>query len=156
MDYQFNAAELEQQIDELEKAFRQLDDSLARHIQGRGLQEMAKVVARKAKALVPVKTGALQNSIRVRRTGERFRGRKIPGGSAAVFAGGTGARHANLIELGTVRAPAYPFLAPALLSDRGAQRAALVRGTARELDKQVRRIATGTQTRGVTRIIQGG
>ena len=153
--YSFNATEVERQIKQLEIAFRQLDDALVRHIQGRGLLGMAKVVAKKARSLVRIKSGALRKSIRPRRTSDRLRGRKIPGGSAAVFAGGPGARHAHLIELGTVHADAFPFLSVALLADQEQQRQALVVGTARELEKQVRLIATGTQSRTVNRLIAG-
>lgn len=152
MDYDFTISGL----DELEIAMRQLDDALARHIQGRGLLEMARVVVKDARARVPVVSGALQRSIRARRVGERFRGRKIPGGAANVFAGGPTARHAHFIELGTVRAPPNPFIAPALAGTKDAQRTALARGTARELERQVRRIATGTQSRTITRLITSG
>ena len=153
--YSFNATDVERQIRQLEKAFQQLDDSLVRHIQGRGLLEMAKVVAKKARSLVRVKSGALRQSIRSRRTSDRLRGRKIPGGSAAVFAGGPNARHAHLIELGTAHASAFPFISVALLADQEHQRQALVIGTARELEKQVRLIAAGAQSRTVNRLITG-
>ena len=149
MDYQFTITGL----DELEAAMRGLDDALARHIQGAGLIAMARVVVKEAKARVPVETGALQRSIRARKAGERFRGRKIPGGAANVFAGGPGARHAHLIELGTVKAPAYPFLSSALLATKSQQQDALVSGTSRELERQVRRLATGTQSRAITRLV---
>ena len=152
MDYDFDI----NGIDELEAALRQLDDGLERHIVGRGLLEMAKVVSKRAKEIVPRRTGALAASIRPRRAGDRFRGRKIPGAAANVFSGGPGARHAALIELGTVNAPAQPYIAPALTSTRSEQQAALVKGSSRELVRQVRRIAAGTQSRSITRLISGG
>ena len=152
MDYDFAIEGLPQ----LERALRSLDSALERYIIGRGLFEMAKVMAKQARANAPFISGALRNSIRARRTGERFRGRKIPGGSAAVFAGGPGARHAALIELGSVRNAANPFLARAIISSKSLQYNALISATSKELERQVRRLATGTQTRSVTRLITGG
>ena len=152
MEYDFRI----EGIDEMEIAFRSLDDALERYIIGRGLFAMAKVVVKEVKQNVPVLSGALLSSARARRTGERFRGKKIPGGSAAVFVGGPKARHAALIELGTVKMAPNPFLAKSLIMSKSAQYSALVNATARELERQVRRIASGTQTRAVTRLITGG
>ena len=142
-------------LDELERGLRQLDDALVRHIQGRGLLGMARVVVRHAKSTVRVDQGLVRASIRARRTGERFRGRRIPGAAANAYAGGRTAPHAHFLELGTVKQPAYPFMAPAIVSTKSEQQAALVRETGRELTRQVTRIAAGTQSQTVTRLIGG-
>ena len=152
MDYQFKIEGLEQ----LQAALTSLDDGLERFIIGRGLHAMARVVVKAAKQTAPERTGAYRKSIRARRTSETFRGRKINGGSAAVFVGGPSAPHANFVELGTVKQVANPVLARALVSTKSPQYSALVNATSRELERQVRRLAMGTQTRAITRIITGG
>ena len=152
MDYDFKV----EGIDSLEIAMRSLDGALERYIIGRGLFAMAKVALKEVKLNVPVLSGALLSSARARRTAGRFRGKKIPGGSAALFVGGPKARHAALIELGTVHSAPNPFLARSLISSKSAQHSALISATTKELELQVRKLATKTQTRAVTRLITGG
>ena len=151
MDYDFKV----EGIENLEIAMRSLDGALERYIIGRGLYAMAKVTVKEVQANVPIVTGALLSSVRARRTGERFRGRKIPGGSAAVFVGGPKARHAALVELGTVHTAPNAFLARSLIASKNAQNSALISATTKELERQVKRLATKTQTRAVTRLITG-
>lgn len=69
----------------------------------------ASVVQKYARAVVRRDRGVLRRSIR---TGVY----RVFSGEPAVTitAGGPGARHAHLIELGTVKQPAYPFLVPAI------------------------------------------
>ena len=141
---------------ELELALRGFDDAFGRHIIGRGLFEMAKIAGKTAKANAPVLTGAYRRSIRARRTSARFQGKKVPGGSAALFAGGIAAPHAHLIEFGTVRQSANPVLSNAIIASKNAQYAGLVRASSRELDRQVKRLAAGMQTRTITRLVTGG
>lgn len=113
MDFEIRYSEAD--FDFLDRALREMDDILA-GIHQEGSYEAAKVVAKRAKLLVPVATGALQRSIRAFknrvRTGRR-RSREFLRG-ARVFAGGRGARHAVLIEYGTIRMAARPYLAPAV------------------------------------------
>jgi HK97 gp10 family phage protein len=73
-------------------------DAIAR----RGAEQTAK----SARALVPVRTGALRASIRAERT---------PGGYA-VRAGGGAVDYAAYVEFGTRRMAAQPYLRPALES----------------------------------------
>ena len=152
MDYDFKI----EGIESLAVAMRSLDSALERYIIGRGLFAMAKVLVKEVKLNAPVVSGALRASARARRTGERFRGKKIPGGSAAVFVGGPKARHAALVELGTLHKAANPYLARSLIASKNAQHRALVSATIKEFERQVRRLAAGTQTRTVTRLITGG
>ena len=101
--------------------------ALAADVIGRGLRAAAKVVAQRAKEIVPVRTGALRDSIRARAATSLITtssGRKKVSGTAAVVqAGSRGAfgsatriraAHAVLIEYGTVNSPAKPFLEPAI------------------------------------------
>lgn len=75
------------------------------------LEQAAEVVAAKARSLVPVKTGKLKDTIRV----VRLKG--DPKHDIRVYAGNRikgGAFYAHMIEYGTAKAPAHPFLRPAL------------------------------------------
>lgn len=70
--------------------------------------ETRKAIAAGAKARVPVRTGELKRSIRS--TMDKRRGK------AKVTAK---ARHAHLVEFGTVHMPAKPFMLPAAEAERG-------------------------------------
>ena len=76
------------------------------------LEEGAGMVGGEAKSMVPVKTGALRDSIRVEKS-------RFSDGGFLVKAGGSGAYHANLVELGTKNMQARPFLRPALHKSEG-------------------------------------
>lgn len=72
--------------------------------------------ARDAKALAPVKTGALKNSIAVTPPGQATPPYSQPGGSQVagpnevlVTVGDTDCRYAHLVEYGTAQRPATPF-----------------------------------------------
>ena len=103
--------------------------ALAADVIGRGLRAAAQVVARTARMNVPVVTGALQRSIRAASASSLVMTaggqRKVSGTAAVVQAGNrrgiTGAAHAVLVEYGTVRTPAQPFLEPAVMGTISAQ-----------------------------------
>ena len=131
-------------FDHLERAMRQLPFAIQARVQGAGCRAMARVVAETARSLVPEVTGALKASIRVRSVAERTRsGVRVAGAAAAVFAGGPGAAHAHLVELGTVRAQPHPFLRPAFERKRTAQHRAFARAVERNFNRTVRQLATG-------------
>ena len=142
------------------KAINSLPGLLAERVTGNGLLAAARVVRDQAKALVPVRSGALQGSIRtVRRSqyvyvssGAR---RRVPGAAAQVVAGGKGARHVNLIEYGTVRSKARPFLEPALVANTSRQLSVAVAAMARSFVKIGRDLAAGRSTGGVRRLAAG-
>ena len=146
-----------QGIEQLYKAMVQaLPGLLAERVQGDGLVAAARVVRNTARASVPVRTGALQRSIKVRRRSQwvyTSGGRKrVAGAAAQVVAGGRGARHAILVEYGTVRVPAQPYLEPGLLSTRSAQLAALRFGMQASFVKIGRQLQTGQTTALVRRL----
>lgn len=68
---------------------------------------LAGKVAKRAKEIVPVRTGRLRDSIVASKSGK---------GEAEVTAS---APYSIFVEMGTSRAPAQPFLRPALLSATG-------------------------------------
>ena len=141
-------------VEQLERAIRQLPEGLVVRVYGDATAAMARVVARTARSEVPVVTGALRNSIRVRRVGERYRGRRIPGAAANLFVGGPGARHAHLVELGTIRAAANPFLQRSLDKRIGLQNRKFAEAAARALERLTRQLATGTVPASVIRLIE--
>ncbi len=139
-------------VDELNRALRALPELLAVRVQGDGLIAAARVVRDEAKTLVPVKTGSLRDSIRASRraqTVDTFRGRKrVPGGAAQVRAGGKGARHAWLVEFGTVKTAAHPYLEPALNGNRSR----LLRVAAAEMSKAFVKLGTELAAGRATRV----
>ena len=136
---------------ELERAIEAMPAGLHAQVMGAATQAMAREVAKEARKLVPVRTGALKASIRVRRFRERFRGRQYRS-AAGVYAGGPGARHAPLIEYGTFLVPANPFMRTAIMNTRNAQHAAFVRSATMTFERLVRQLATGTGPASVARL----
>lgn len=87
------------------------------------LREIGAQVESRAKELVPVDTGELRDSIRAEGGLWRGAGDSRPAEVEVVAT----APHATFIELGTVKAPAQPFLAPAVESVRGEFQDAIAR-----------------------------
>ena len=124
------------------RAIDALPGLLAERVQGDGLIAAARVTRDEARKLVPVKTGALQRTIRARRVSQRVQtasGRKnVPGAAAQVLAGQSGRTtrgrtrtaviYAVVVEYGLIRnrATAQPYLEPALIGTRTRQLAAAV------------------------------
>jgi len=80
------------------------------------LEKAGEVVAAKARSLVPVKTGKLKDTIRV----VRLKG--DPKLNIRVYAGNRikgGAFYAHMVEYGTVKTKAKPFMRPALNGSKG-------------------------------------
>ena len=89
------------------------------------LQAAGEIVAAHARTLVPVDTGALRDSIRVtrligdpKRNIRVYAGNRVQGGSRKRGAE-RGAFYAHMVEHGTVKMPARPFLRPALNASKG-------------------------------------
>lgn len=80
------------------------------------LETAASLVAARARMLVPVKSGKLRETVRVvRLTGD-------PKLNVRVYAGNRikgGAFYAHMVEYGTMKMPAKPFLRPALQEVKG-------------------------------------
>ena len=92
---------------------RQFEAELAAFI-NENCMEIAKQIAKDAKANINNVTGNLAKSVRAKKS-------KFEDGGAIVVAT---APHASLIEFGRKAAPAYPFLRPALDKNIQAARAA--------------------------------
>ena len=127
-------------IEDLGRLIRQLEalpGVLDRVAVEDGLLESAKVVAKEAKANAPVgPTGNLRKSIRARRGTKKYKP------SAIVETKRPEGSHAHLVELGTVKAAAQPFLEPAVNNTKSAQLQAYAGGVRKNFSK-VERELTG-------------
>ena len=120
---------------ELERALRELGGEIAGRLGLNAVRAGARVIAARARQIVPVRTGALKKSIRT------FDDRELNRQKARerVAYAGTRAFYAGLVEFGTAHSAAQPFLRPA--ADTAAQRAVdqlkdnLGRGIERETAK---------------------
>jgi HK97 gp10 family phage protein len=102
---------------ELDTALAELPKALRRNVVRQAAVKALTPVRDLARALVPLRTGALLESIQVstRLTRRQRRGRaeRAYTVEAYVGSGGKGARHAHLVEFGTKKMAARPFLRPA-------------------------------------------
>lgn len=95
------------------------------------LLKQAEEMADTMRALAPVESGALRDSIVVTPAGQSTPPYSQPGGSmvvpenaVAITVGNTDVRYPHLVEYGTKKAPAQPFFWPAVrLHQKKAQRA---------------------------------
>lgn len=121
-------------IDGVDKLIRKLDRlpaAIGRNIERRVLMEAGEIIAARARELVPVDTGNLRDSIVVsdRPLGGAFKmdaaGAASTGeGRMTVYIGPkTGGRndgyYGHMVEFGTVKMAAQPFLRPAFDSTKG-------------------------------------
>ena len=152
MEMQVDFSGLEEAIKNIEA----LPGLLGTQVYGDGMLAAAKVAAAESKALVPVSTGALRDSIRARKRSavvHTSKGRRKTSGAAAqVVAGGSGARHAFLVEYGTVRAPAHPYLEPALHGSTSRLLAAAGAAMKRSFVKLAVQITSGKATKRTLRL----
>ncbi len=149
-------------LPDLEKRLRELPEKLERKILRQALRQGANVILRDARARVPVKSGALQKSLRVSTSARRgqvrakivagsnkkggaFYAHIVEGGAKAhVIKGRKGKRlafGAKLIYPTQVRHPgarAQPFLRPALEQSANAAVEAVAAEIRRRLDEVVR------------------
>jgi HK97 gp10 family phage protein len=106
--------------------------------QGRVARNMAmagaRVVAKHARALAPVKTGRLKRSIKAR----RGRTRVLTPGAAIAFANAS-ARHSWLVEYGTSRQPARSYLRRALDESAVEIRHKMVENLTNGLQREIKR-----------------
>lgn len=101
---------------ELENALKQLPKATGKSVLRRALRNAAKPTALVAESLAPRgPTGNLQASIEIttRLKKSQQRGGKFPGVEVYVGASTPTGSHAHLIEFGTVKMAAQPFLRPA-------------------------------------------
>lgn len=114
-----------QGLDELLAQFKELENMDLVDAEKDGVQ----VFVDEAKVLVPVDTGALQDSIRV----------EVEGDLVQFAVGGGNIDYALYVEMGTSKMPAQPFMRPAIDTK---QKEAL-KAIGANLEKQMRRIASG-------------
>lgn len=150
---------------ELDAALAQLPKSTARSVLRRALKKAAQPVADAADRMVPVKSGGLKASLSVagrtrNLTGLKEYGQTLKAGgsreeavgalrSARRAAGGGGSRaeidvrytapHAHLLEFGTVKMPAHPYLRPAWDGNKQAALESVKTELASEIEKAVAR-----------------
>lgn len=119
---------------ELDMALKRLPEPVAAKVTGNALADGGRVIRDEAKLAVPVDTGALRDSIVVRRA----RGR-----AGQVFVGfeKPTSRRAHLTEFGTSRASAKPFMRPALEVSRRAALRAIARRMMKGIAAEVRKLA---------------
>jgi len=129
-------------LKELQVKLRTMPTRIANQLQRTAVRKAAHVVANKAKELVPVKTGALRKSIKVKalKRSRRNRGRvgaRVVTGKD-LFKGDT--YYGGMVEFGTKRMRARPFLRSAAQYTQdevsGVFRAALKRAIRDEETKQ--------------------
>lgn len=116
-------------IGRLKKRLANIPKGVKEAVQPNLLKQGA-MIADTMRRLAPVDTGELRDSIAVTPPDSATPAYSTPGGSfvvpetsVAVTAGGTDARHAHLLEYGTVNMDAQPFFWPAVrLTRKQAQR----------------------------------
>jgi HK97 gp10 family phage protein len=110
---------------------------LSEAAQGRVARNMAmgaaRVVAKHARALAPVDTGALKKSVKARRGKQRLaKGQALAFANAADF-------KSHWLEYGTVHQPAQPYLRPALDANQAEIRQKMVEIGLNGLQREIRR-----------------
>jgi HK97 gp10 family phage protein len=132
---------------DLEKALMDLKTTVAKGVTTRALKKAAQPVADAAERHVPVRTGALKESIevstRLARREKRFSSRKAPD-EVRVHVGasyklGRRGRHSHLVEFGTVNQAAEPYMRPAWEETKDQLLADLAQSMRVEFDKAVAR-----------------
>ena len=101
---------------EFERLLKELGPVPAGRLGQNALMAGARVIAAEARRRVPVDTGELKRSIGVRSD----RGLRRAGGDTRQAFVTASARHAGLVEFGTVRMAAQPYLRPAADESAGA------------------------------------
>ena len=96
-------------VAELERAMKEFGPRFTNNVSGRALRAMAKPIVRRARELVPVRTGALKRAITTKLGRVKNGQRKIDVGFRTPTS-----RRAHLVEYGTVHAAAQSFMRPAL------------------------------------------
>ena len=146
--------------EEFAKALEQLPEALARHVQGGGALEVAKLIRKAARNLVPVDTGALKRSIRVRQVSQKIQIKllgaptRIPRSASQTLAGNrAGAFHGHLVEYGTIKSRAQPFLEPAVRTSHSQFLRAYAEGSQKRFAAAMRSIRVGTESRQIQRLL---
>lgn len=132
---------------ELERVLKRLPDKVTRKVIEGSLRKGARIIAKEAKNLVPVRTGELRASITVAAArGKGRRGRVKPGTISVGFRRPVSAR-AHLTEFGTRDTRAQPFLRPALIKKGSAAIDKIGESLGPAIEKEAVKLA-GPQRRG--------
>lgn len=132
---------------DLEKALHELKSTTAKSVARRVLKKAAQPVADAAAILAPVRTEALKNSIEV--STKLNKSQRIEAGAndpdeTKVYVGpsceiGKGGRHGHLLEFGTYKMSAQPFMRPAWEASKDAALKDVTEGMREEVSKSVAR-----------------
>ena len=106
------------------------------------MRAAARVVAAEAKQLVPVRTGNLRDSIRVRSSPKKYKPGALVIASGSKKAGTKG-YHAKLVEYGTVKTKARPFLEPAARTTVAKQVKAAAKAAGKSFERVVKELTGG-------------
>ncbi|MBL8576134.1 MAG: HK97 gp10 family phage protein [Mesorhizobium sp.] len=150
-------------LQELQRALQQFTKATARRVLERALLKAAKPIEHDAENNAPVATGELKRSIESkvlkRSPGKQAFARTMSAGGsraeAAAAARAANARnaesaavrisaivpHAHLVEFGTVKMPAKPFLAPAMRAGRTGAISTIKVELKREIEATAKRVA---------------
>jgi HK97 gp10 family phage protein len=144
-------------MEELQAALNQLPKSLSKAVLRRALTKAGQPVLHAARAGVPIGEGDLLRSLDIRpmltKRQRRLRRKAGRGGAADVFIGPTFpmGRHGHLVEFGTVKMGARPFLRPAWDSNKSTVFAIFKKALWSEIlaatRRLVKRAAAGTISR---------
>lgn len=119
-------------LEELKQELASLSAAVAGRLSRNAAMAGARVVARHAKTLVPVETGALRASIKAMRdpNWRTQTGQKVALAGSKLF-------YARFIELGTAHQPARSFLRTAADSAAGEIRAKIEENLSRGIDREI-------------------
>lgn len=124
-------------MEELDKALRRLPDRVQKRVLKTALRAGARVIVKDAKNRVPVDSGTLKKSIKV----VSGKSKKGPQATARVFVTtGREAWYSHLIEFGTVKKAARPFLRPAFDSTQTEQIQAIGKKLAAGIEKEADKV----------------
>lgn len=128
-------------IGRLKRRLAAIPGEVAKAVQP-ALIKQGNVMAADMRRFVPVDTGALRDSIAVTPPDSSTPPYSTPGGrfvvpetSVAITAGNKDARHAHLVEYGTVKMAAQPFFFPAVRLNKKRSQAAIKRAIGRAVKK---------------------
>ena len=110
---------------QLQRALKALPINVEKKVVRQALRKAAKPVLDTAKSLVPVKTGALKKSLKLRALRKQKRGQfgvQVMTGTREQLgiAADDPYYYPMAVEVGTAKAPAHPFMRPALDQNREA------------------------------------
>ena len=132
----------------LDRLLDALPDQMSKRVLRGSLLKSAKPIPRAAKRKVPVRTGDLKKSLAAVKAGRK---EERKGEIKVLIGARRGKRfrgfHAHLVEFGTAKTKAQPFLGPALIQNRQRQRKILVREIALRTHKEASKLAAKFRTR---------